>query len=67
MPENCLDPRDFTVEDEFHRKIEFYMVGDKFMRRDLSIYAQTGVVEEVKEVSKIVYAIRWLELCLRGY
>ncbi len=64
MPENCLDPRDFVVTDPFNRTLRFYERDGKFWRRDESIYGMLIDESQPREVTKIVYAIQWLEACL---
>lgn len=64
MPKQRLAPRDFVVTDEWGRTLRFYMVGHKFYRRDETPGLVVGDGPEVKEVSKLVYAMRWLDLCL---
>jgi hypothetical protein len=64
MPKKSLDPRNFTVVDPFKRTLRFYTAGQDFWRCDETPANDVGDGGEVKQVSKMVYALRWLDLCL---
>jgi hypothetical protein len=66
MPPKLLDPSDFVVTDPFGRTLRFYVGRGKFYRRDETPELVADDGPDVKEVSKIVYALQWLDVCLNA-
>jgi hypothetical protein len=64
MPDSCHRPDDFVVVDPFQRRLRFFVHKTKFFRRDESVVPLATDADPVKEVSKMVYALQWLDLCL---
>jgi hypothetical protein len=65
MSKKPLDPRDFVVTDPFGRTLNFYVANGHYYRRDLTPANDVGDGGEIRSVSEIVYALRWLERCLK--
>lgn len=62
VPSTCDS---FAFEDAFKRKLHFFAQGEKYYRRILSPEFIAAGEPEVKEISKVVYALQWLEVCQR--
>jgi hypothetical protein len=58
------DPHDFIVHDPFARTLRFYEASGNFYRRDETPANDVGDGGDVKPVSKMVYALRFLDECL---
>lgn len=65
MPQKRNRADDFMVVDEFHRDLHFYVDKGEYYRENLSPTFQSDTEPRVKKVSKMVYAMLWLDLCLK--
>ncbi len=58
-------PDDFVVQDDFHRTLRFYIQDGEYWRFDESANAMGSDAPNPRHVSKMVYAMLWLDLCLK--
>jgi hypothetical protein len=59
------DPRDFTITDPFGRLLRFYLKDGKYCRIELDIATFIASEGAPKVVSKMVYAMVYLDACLQ--